>query len=549
MTETGTVDSAPDRTRLFARLSWIAVGAAIACYLVHYLGGRSLWLDEIMVALNIKYLSFEELRGKLHYDQVAPIGWLYLERIAYNLTGNLEYGLRSVSLLAAVGAAVLFRQTVFKALPPIGAFCATAIFAFSGVLVRYAVEVKPYMVDVALSVAALWCAVSLLKASRLTTLSAGVFALVGFAIVLASFSAVYVLAVAGGVVFLRFALERRWASVAVLAGIAAAWLSLFAFLLLTIYLPNLQGTELTEGGASRFFARAGYAPIPPASASDIVWYFSWAERFIEFLFSREAWFPAALLIGLGVFGFIRRDWPLVALGIGPVLMMLIGSSFGILPAYERLTLFTAPGLILMAGAGAAYVTRLSRDVGIPAILLTSLVVAGSAGYLFGNLVKTSPPFAQHHLAPAFMALKQNLRPGDKVFIPNMALPAWVAYRERFGLGAVTPIEGVTPGIEWECTIRDMVEGGEAGRYWIVYIYNQYWDEPNPARLDAIVGGKGLSARYDILLNSGQVILVAADLAPRAGGPLPPPPPELCGSDGADDRFSIPEKIRRRAGLG
>jgi hypothetical protein len=548
MTQKEWEQPAPDRSRLFARLSWGAVAAAIVLYLIHYLGGRSLWLDEAMIALNIQYLSLDELRGKLNYDQVAPVGWIYLERALYALTGNFEYALRLPSLVAGIGAVTLFRQVSFKALPPLGAFCATLIFAFSGVMVRFASEVKPYMVDVALSVAALWFAVNILKTGRLSSWTALLFGLTGLVTVLMSFSAVYVLAATGGAVFLKFALERRWKPLLTIGVMAASWLALFGAVLAVIYLPNLQGTELAEGGASRFFTRTAYAPFPPVSGAEIVWYLDWAERFIGFLFGREAWFPIAALIGLGVVGYLRRDWPLVLMGVGPVIIMLMASSFKILPAYERLTLFSAPGLMLMAGAGAAYVARLSKGANIGALVLTGLVVAGSGGYLIGNLFKQSPPFAQHDIAPVLAELKENLKPGETVFVANMALPAWVAYSEAYGLKHVPWIEGQLPNVSWECTIKDMVSQTGAGRYWVVYVYNESFGEPDPGHLNPIVGEKGLVARYDVKVHAAQAMLVAVDLEPRIGGPLPPAPPSLCSSDGTDGRFLIPPRIRDRAKL-
>ena len=43
---------------------------------------RPLWLDEEMVLLNVRDRSFGELTGALWLSQAAPIGWLWLQRVA-----------------------------------------------------------------------------------------------------------------------------------------------------------------------------------------------------------------------------------------------------------------------------------------------------------------------------------------------------------------------------------------------------------------------------------------------------------------------------------
>ena len=59
---------------------WAALGAALRLW--QYAAGASLWADEANMALNIVERPLARLLGPLDYRQVAPPGWLVLEKLA-----------------------------------------------------------------------------------------------------------------------------------------------------------------------------------------------------------------------------------------------------------------------------------------------------------------------------------------------------------------------------------------------------------------------------------------------------------------------------------
>jgi hypothetical protein len=78
----------------------LLAGAALRLW--QYAGNASLWLDELALARNIvdEHLG-TLLAGRLDYNQVAPPGFLFCEKIAATLLGPSEAALRLFPLLCS----------------------------------------------------------------------------------------------------------------------------------------------------------------------------------------------------------------------------------------------------------------------------------------------------------------------------------------------------------------------------------------------------------------------------------------------------------------
>src|SRR5947209_4519575 len=101
------------------------VGVGIFLRLADWRFDRSLWLDEIYLALNITGRSFAELWKPLDHDQGAPVGFLMLVKLVTLFGGESELALRLVPLAAGLGSMLLFPRVAGRLLPPAGAAFAT----------------------------------------------------------------------------------------------------------------------------------------------------------------------------------------------------------------------------------------------------------------------------------------------------------------------------------------------------------------------------------------------------------------------------------------
>ena len=133
---------------------WVGgcVALGVVARVVRFFEGRSLWNDEAQLALNIWGRDALALLAPLDFGQSAPYGFLLLERLAVLGFGPGELALRGVSLLAGLVALPVFARVALSLLSRRGAQVAVVLFATSEPLIFYASELKPYALDVAVSI-------------------------------------------------------------------------------------------------------------------------------------------------------------------------------------------------------------------------------------------------------------------------------------------------------------------------------------------------------------------------------------------------------------
>ena len=114
-----------------------------------------LWGDEAFVAVNFLTRDFAGLARPLEYFQIAPPGFLWAEWLAVFLLGTGERALRLVPFLAGVASLLLFWRFCREVTTRRTTLLAVAVLAASFYPVRHSTEVKPYAIDLLVSLALL----------------------------------------------------------------------------------------------------------------------------------------------------------------------------------------------------------------------------------------------------------------------------------------------------------------------------------------------------------------------------------------------------------
>lgn len=134
------------------------IGLGIFLRVFRYFINFPLWGDESLLASNLLWRDYSTLTQPLDNGQVAPIGFLWCERLAVTTFGFHEWSLRLQGLLFGLLALILFASVARRLLNEKEAFCAIGVFAVSYFAIRYSAETKPYAGDLFFSV--VWLALA-----------------------------------------------------------------------------------------------------------------------------------------------------------------------------------------------------------------------------------------------------------------------------------------------------------------------------------------------------------------------------------------------------
>jgi hypothetical protein len=129
-------------------LATVMVAFGLVLRVWRWAQGRSFWLDEEMLAMNIRHHGLSGLTGQLDDDQAAPLGWLWVEKLIAMAFGEGERALRLQPMLYGVGALLLAWWIGRRWLHPAGSAMLVALFACSPTLLTFSDQLKQYSADV-----------------------------------------------------------------------------------------------------------------------------------------------------------------------------------------------------------------------------------------------------------------------------------------------------------------------------------------------------------------------------------------------------------------
>jgi hypothetical protein len=112
-----------------------------------WMGGRPLWLDEEMIAANVRDRGFADLTGELWLGQTAPLGWLYLQRAMVVLFGTSEVALRFIPLAFGIATLVTAIWIGRRWMTPFGAAALAVLCGTGHWLIFHFLELKQYSSD------------------------------------------------------------------------------------------------------------------------------------------------------------------------------------------------------------------------------------------------------------------------------------------------------------------------------------------------------------------------------------------------------------------
>lgn len=407
----------------------VALGAA--AFIFHqWAGARPFWLDEEMIAINIRDRSMVQLADRLWLGQSAPLGWLVLQRLMLLAAGAGEPALRFVPALFGAGTLAAAFWAGRRWMTAAGAFILTVLVAFGLWISFYPLELKHYSADAfwglmvpalaawaldARAAAALrrramiWWAVAAL-AHWLS--NGGLFATPGSALVLAA------------VIWRRYGSGE--AAVFALAGVA--WLVSFA-VYYALSLGHTHGNPYL-----RLFWIEDFVPSGAGVGGAMQW--SWSR--LELLAKNPAGTGQWILLWLAALAGFAMGKPRVLAAMFATLPLTAFalSAAGLVPLRERFALWIVPALyagIAMLGDAALRLVREGMRSRRLVLLLPALPMAAIVLVVASDIVargledfrKSRSPATNRglHDREAVRWVLAQRKPGDAILTTRLGWPA------------------------------------------------------------------------------------------------------------------------------
>ncbi|MDB5307648.1 MAG: hypothetical protein JWO38_1850 [Gemmataceae bacterium] len=384
---------------------------------------RNLWIDEAMLALNLVDRAPAQLLEPLDWNQGAPVGFLLLVKGAITQFGASEVGLRLVPFVSSLLGLAAFALLAVKLLPRPAAVLAVALTAVSPYLMSYAAECKQYASDAATTAGLFALSAGLLRGETGTRRWVGL-GIGGAAAVWFSHPAVFVLGGIGTAILLEAGLKKDRARLLAAGGTVGFWLLSFAACYF-LFLRQLGGNQYLLD-----YWDGHFLPLPPKSPGDLAWladhYFS-PFGYPGGLGGTEirAGGIAGVLFVVGVWGMWKERWVVAAAVVLPAAFALLASGLHKYPFAGRLLLFLVPLMMLGVARGAWAVGAALRGTQ-PLAAAAFLVVLGAAPCLeaYQELRK---PLRYEQVDPMLAQVRENWKPGDRMYVYYGAVPAFKFY--------------------------------------------------------------------------------------------------------------------------
>jgi hypothetical protein len=362
------------------RLTWLLVALGVLLRVLEYASYRRLYLDEASLLKNLTGLAVFDFHTTLSEEQLAPPGFLVVERISVRLRLDSVWSARFFPLVCGAGSVFLMRLVALRFLSRPAVPIAVGLFALSDWLLYYSAEIKQYSTDVALTLVAVLLAARFetvpgserMPAERKPPLECKApsdpeaeRALRGKLLALAIFGTVgvwfshplaFVLAGVGTYVMASAAIRRDRKSARRALVISMVWAASFAGCF------AVSHAILTRGQFIWIWWDFAFLPLPPRSAADLerdFWQIVNVFDSPSDVVTPLGVLPSAFLaLGLFVIGALALGWSWpggLYLLVSPLLFALMASALRQYPFHGRLLLFLVPTIHLLVAEGAASV--------------------------------------------------------------------------------------------------------------------------------------------------------------------------------------------------
>jgi len=394
----------------------ILIGIFLAIY--QFIFNRSLWLDEASLALNIINRDFIELTKPLDYVQVAPIGFLFVEKVFVSVLGKNEFSLRIFSLISfLISIPYLYFLSNKLLRNQMMALMAASIYCITLSLINYSSEVKQYSIDVLLTILILYycLTIQLNKNSSLVILS-----IIGSIAIWFSNTSIIILFVAGSYLIYFEGLQNKNFKI---VSIFVFWLISF-FIYYFLFIFDHPSKEVV---VAYWRYENGFLPLNILSKEFCYFFFGIFNSIYSYLLGFGSfWFIPFIISVISVIAlFKERQFTLIYFCLAPILVHVLLSGLELYPFKDRLILYVAPLTIIIFTFGLYSIFNFINDriIHIPSFLLVVPIC------LMFYPIYLKFPIKKEEIKISLNYIKQNIKSMETIYVHYGAVRSFKFYED------------------------------------------------------------------------------------------------------------------------
>jgi len=444
---------------------WSLIFIGIVLRLRQYLSGRSLWSDEASLAYNLAHRNFLGLIQPLDYDQGAPVGFLFIEKLLIIVFGNIDQVMRLFPLFSGILALYLFYRIAQAHIK--GGMLGMILLALGWELIYYSSELKQYSSDVMIGLLLIFLAYNCLKENAQTRdfLYLGIAGVVGIWI---SHPSVFILGGIGLAMFVATLTKSRPIPIVWLVGLGAVWLASFGLEYLVALRP-LIGNDLLQS-----YWEKAFLPLPPGGTR--IWLIKTYYSMLLIIIGRTDHilviiFP--ILISIGGLSLLIRDRTTGILLISPFFFAAVASILQKYPLKDRFMLFLVPLVLLLIaeGLGSIYaiIAKWQRGVAAIVYMLPAVVLIYMSATITSEFVRA--PYIGSDIKPVLEYVGHHRLKSEPIYIYYTTVPEYDYYAPLYNLDDENVLFGFRSSVKKEALegfYDDVKTLRGRGRVWFIF---------------------------------------------------------------------------------
>jgi hypothetical protein len=399
--------------------------AGVIARVVQYAQRRPLFIDDVLLMLNIAPRGYRALLQPLDIEQSAPPLFLWAQRFIVHLLGVSDVTFTLISFVIGLAVLPLAWLVARRLVDRETSMLAVAMLAVAPPLIYYSTSAKPYETDVFVALLLCWLGVRVLDSpDRRSRWVAAIG--VGALTLALSMPALFVL----GGIWLAWALSRPIRTSVrgriMLASSGALWAATFLTMYVAMY------SAVSHNAYMRRFWHGAYLSSQTSVAAAVRYLAKGLQMSLYDVDSATPWLlvtALSIFLVIGVVALARaKRFSIVALLVVPVLLAVAASAIGQWILLTRFMLYSAPFIALLAAHGVVVSARriARRPRPREALILAGglAVLALPSRYTLWATRHPENVEASAELVSSFMV---HAREGEPVYVYARAMPLWTYY--------------------------------------------------------------------------------------------------------------------------